>query len=76
MINMENVIREMQQNLVDDYFVAFIFKNDYPRFQLGKSDEFHLLNDNWLVIRKENGITQVINLDYVSEIRIRRKAYK
>ena len=73
---MENAILEMKQGLVDDYYVAFMFKNDAPRFLLGKSDEFHLINENWIVIHKEKGAVQIINLNFISEIRVIRKSYK
>lgn len=73
---MENAIREMQQNLTDDYCVGFLYGNEGTRFLLGKSDEFNLLKDNRIVIRKENGIVQIINLNFISEIRVIRKSYE
>ena len=76
MINMENTLLEMQQKLTDGYCVGFLYANESTRFLLGKSDEFNLLNDNIIAIHKENGIIQIINLNFISEIRIIRKSYK
>ena len=75
-IDMESAIREMQQKLTDGYCVGFLYANEGTRFILEKSDEFHLLNCNWIVIRKENGIVIIINLEFISEIRIIRMSYK
>ena len=46
MIDMESTIHEMQQKLTDGYCVGFLYANEGTRFLLGKSDEFHLLNEN------------------------------
>ena len=76
MIDMEATIHEMQQKLTDGYCIGFHYADEGVHFLLLKSDEFHMLNDNLIAIHRENGMIQIINLNFISEIRIIRKSYR
>lgn len=73
---MESTLLEMQQKLTDGYCIGFHYANEGIHFLLSKSDEFHLLNENTIAIHRKNGMIQIINLNFISEIRIIRKSYK
>ena len=73
---MESTLLEMQQKLTDGYCIGFHYANEGIHFLLSKSDEFHLLNENTIAIHRKNGTIQIINLNFISEIRIIRKSYK
>lgn len=74
MIDMESTIHEMQQKLKDGYCIGFHYANEGIHFLLSKSEEFHLLNENTIAIHRKNGTIQIINLNFISEIRIIRKS--
>ena len=76
MIDMEATILEMQQKLTDGYCIGFHYADEGIHFLLSKSDEFHMLADNLIAIHRKNGTIQIINLNFISEIRIIRKSYK
>lgn len=69
---MEQTLLEMQENLKDGFFVAFISENEDPYFALGKSDNVNFLDDKTVKIQKKNGRTTIINLNLIIEICIRR----
>ena len=73
---MESTIHEMQQKLKDGYCIGFHYANEGIHFLLSKSEEFHMVNDNLIAIHRKNGMIQIINLNFISEIRIIRKSYK
>lgn len=70
MMVMEKTILKMQENLKPGCYVAFFSATDESRFVLGKSDEFIMLDNNAAAIRKENGLTRIINLNFIAEIHI------
>ena len=72
-VNMENAILEMQQNIRDGFFVAFVSANKDHYFPVTKSDDLAFLNDNRISIHRKNGWTSIINLDLIVEICIRRE---
>ena len=69
---MEQAILEMQNDLTDGFFVAFVSENEDPYFALTKSDDVNFLDDKTVKIRKKNGRTTIINLNLIIEICIRR----
>jgi len=76
MIEMEATIRKMQEKLTDGYCIGFHYADEGIHFLILKSDEFHMLNDSLMAIHRKNGMIQIINLNFISEIRIIRKSYK
>ena len=76
MIDMEATIHEMQQKLTDGYCIGFNYADEGVHFLLSKSEEFQMLDDNMIAIHRENGMIQIINLNFISEIRIIRKSYR
>ena len=74
MIDMEATSHEMQQKLTDGYCIGFHYADEGVHFLLLKSDDFHMLNDNLIAIHRKNGRIQIINLNFISEIRIIRKS--
>ena len=74
MIDMEATIHEMQQKLTDGYCIGFHYADEGIHFLLLKSDEFQMLNDHLIAIHRKNGMIQIINLNFISEIRIIRKS--
>lgn len=76
MIDMEATIHEMQEKLTDGYCIGFHHADEGIHFLLSKSEEFHMLDDNMISIHRKNGMIQIINLNFISEIRIIRKSYR
>ena len=74
MIDMEATIHEMQQKLTEGYCIGFHYADEGIHFLLLKSDEFQMLNDHLIAIHRKNGMIQIINLNFISEIRIIRKS--
>ena len=72
MTDMQETILEMQRNLDDKHFIAFISANENPQSVALKSDELKFPDNKTLVIRKKGGITKIINLNLIIEICIRR----
>lgn len=72
MINMENTILEMQRNLDEGHFIAFVSANENPYCAVVKSDELNFPDNKTVVIRKNNGKTTIINLNFIIEVSIRR----
>ena len=73
-IDMEATIHEMQQKLTEGYCIGFHYADEGIHFLLLKSDEFQMLNDHLIAIHRKNGRIQIINLNFISEIRIIRKS--
>jgi hypothetical protein len=69
---MEKTILEMQGNLDEGHYIAFISENDNPYCVALKSDELNFLDDKTVVIRKKGGKSKIINLNLIIEICIRR----
>ena len=69
---MENAILEMQQNLKDGYYVAFIPSNEDNYCPITKSDNLDFLDDKTVLIRRKNGGNTIINLNLIVAIDIRR----
>jgi hypothetical protein len=69
---MEKTILEMQGNLDEVHYIAFISENDNPYCVALKSDELNFLDDKTVVIRKKGGKSKIINLNLIIEICIRR----
>lgn len=72
MMNMENAILEMQKNLDEGHFIAFVSANEDPYCSLMKSDELNFPDNKTVVIRKKGGKTTIINLNLIIEVCIRR----
>ena len=72
MTDMQETILEMQRNLDDKHFIAFISANENPQSVALKSDELKFPDNKTLVIRKKDGRTKIINLNLIIEICIRR----
>ena len=72
MTDMQETILEMQRNLDDKHFIAFISANENPQSVALKSDELKFPDNKTVVIRKKGGITKIINLNLIIEICIRR----
>ncbi|WP_458405832.1 hypothetical protein [Methanobrevibacter sp.] len=69
---MENTILEMQRNLDEGHFIAFVSANENPYCAVVKSDELNFPDNKTVVIRKNNGKTTIINLNFIIEVSIRR----
>ncbi len=72
MMNMENAILEMQKNLDEGHFIAFVSANEDPYCAVMKSDELNFPDNKTVVIRKKGGKTTIINLNLIIEVCIRR----
>ena len=72
MTDMQETILEMQRNLDDKHFIAFISANENPQSVALKSDELKFPDTKTVVIRKKGGRTKIINLNLIIEICIRR----
>ena len=69
---MENAILEMQKNLDEGHFIAFVSANEDQYCAVLKSDELNFPDNKTVVIRKKGGKTTIINLNLIIEICIRR----
>ncbi|WP_298518933.1 hypothetical protein [uncultured Methanobrevibacter sp.] len=69
---MENAILEMQKNLDEGHFIAFVSANEDPYCAVLKSDELNFPDNKTVVIRKKGGKTTIINLNLIIEVCIRR----
>lgn len=69
---MENAILEMQKNLDEGHFIAFVSANEDPYCAVLKSDELNFPDNKTVVIRKKGGRTTIINLNLIIEVCIRR----
>ena len=69
---MENTILEMQKNLDEGHFIAFVSANEDPYCAVIKSDELNFPNSKTVVIHKKDGGTKIINLNFIIEVSIRR----
>ena len=69
---MENAILEMQKNLDEGHFIAFVSANEDPYCAVLKSDELNFPDNKTVVIRKKGGKTIIINLNLIIEVCIRR----
>lgn len=68
---MENAILEMQQNLTDGLFIAFVPADAEKYSTLKKSDDVQFLDSKTIII-KRNGWNSIINLNLIVRIEIRR----
>lgn len=71
-MNMENTILEMQKNLDEEHFIAFVSADENPYCAVMKSDELNFPDNKTVVIRKNGGMTKIINLNFIIEVCIRR----
>ena len=69
---MENAILEMQKNLDEGHFIAFVSANEDPYCAVMKSDELNFPDSKTVVIHKKGGKTTIINLNLIIEVCIRR----
>ena len=69
---MENAILEMQKNLDEGHFIAFVSANEDPYCAVLKSDELNFPDNKTVVIRKKGGKTTIINLNLIIEVCNRR----
>ena len=69
---MENAILEMQKNLDEGHFIAFVSANEDPYCAVIKSDELNFPDSKTVVIRKKGGKTTIINLNLIIEVCTRR----
>lgn len=69
---MENAILEMQKNLDEGHFIAFVSANEDPYCAVIKSDELNFPDNKTVVIRKKSGKTTIINLNLIIEVCTRR----
>ena len=69
---MENTILEMQKNLDEGHFIAFVSANEDQYCAILKSDELNFPDNKTVVIRKKGGKTTIINLNLIIEVCIRR----
>ena len=72
MMNMESTILEMQKNLDEGHFIAFVSADENPYCAVMKSDELNFPDNKTVVIRKKGGKTTIINLNLIIEVCIRR----
>ena len=70
--NMESTILEMQKNLDEGHFIAFVSANEDPYCAVIKSDELNFPDNKTVVIHKKGGRTSIINLNFIIEVCIRR----
>ena len=71
-MDMENAILEMQKNLDEGHFIAFVSANEDPYCAVMKSDELNFPDNKTVVIHKKGGRTSIINLNFIIEVCIRR----
>ena len=69
---MEKAILEMQKNLDEGHFIAFVSANENPYCVVMKSDELNFPDSKTVVIHKNDGRTTIINLNFIIEVCIRR----
>ena len=69
---MINIILEMQKNLEEGCFVAFVYANDDQYVVLTKSDSVGFINEKTIEIQRKSGFDSIINLDLIVEICIKR----
>ena len=69
---MKNAILEVQKNLDEGHFIAFVSANEDPYCAVMKSDELNFPDNKTVVIRKKGGKTTIINLNLIIEICTRR----
>ena len=69
---MESTILEMQKNLDEGHFIAFVSANEDPYCAVLKSDELNFPDNKTVVIRKKGGKTTIINLNLIIEVCTRR----
>ena len=69
---MENAILEMQQNLKDGWYIAFVSANEDKNCPVTKADNLDFLDDKTVVIRRKNGWNSIINLNLIVAIDMRR----
>ena len=69
---MENAILEMQKNLDEGHFIAFVSANEDQYCAVLKSDELNFPDNKTVVIRKKGGKTTIINLNLIIEVCTRR----
>ena len=69
---MENTILEMQKNLDEGHFIAFVSANEDPYCAVLKSDELNFPDNKTVVIRKKGGRTTIINLNLIIEVCTRK----
>lgn len=72
MRNMESTILEMQRNLDEGHFIAFVSANEDPYCAVMKSDELNFPDNKTVVIHKKGGMTTIINLNFIIEVCVRR----
>ena len=72
MMNMENAILEMQRNLDEEHFIAFVSADENPYCAVMKSDELNFPDNKTVVIHRNGGMTTIINLNFIIEGCIRR----
>ena len=70
--NMESTILEMQKNLDEGHFIAFVSADENPYCAVMKSDELNFPDNKTVVIHKKGGMTTIINLNFIIEVCIRR----
>ena len=70
--NMESTILEMQKNLDEGHFIAFVSADENPYCVVMKSDELNFPDNKTVVIHKKGGMTTIINLNFIIEVCIRR----
>lgn len=69
---MEKAILEMQKDLDEGHFIAFVSANENPYCAVMKSDELNFSDSKTVVIHKNDGRTTIINLNFIIEVCIRR----
>ena len=69
---MEQTILEMQENLSDGLFIAFVTTDEDCFYSLTKSDNLSFLDEKTVLIRRKSGRHSLINLNWIVEITIRR----
>ena len=69
---MEKAILEMQKDLDEGHFIAFVSANENPYCVVMKSDELNFPDSKTVVIHKNDGRTTIINLNLIIEVCIRR----
>ena len=69
---MKETVLEMQRNLDDSHFIAFVSANENPQCVALKSDELKFPDNKTVIIRRKDGRCQIINLNLIIEICIRR----
>ena len=72
MTDMQETLLEMQNSLDENHFIAFVSANENPHCVALKSDELKFPDNKTVVIRRKDGRTQIINLNLIIEICIRR----